>query len=39
MVHESWMDIIAIIDVEWAFLQERFENGKKLYTEVPDGFK
>jgi hypothetical protein len=30
--------ISAIINVEGAFLQGRFENGKELYTDVPDGF-
>ena len=29
----------AIIDVEGAFLQRHFENGEKLYMEVPDGFE
>ena len=31
--------ISASIDIEGAFLQGRFENGKELYTEVPDGFE
>ena len=30
--------ILAIIDVEGAFLQGRFANGEELYIEVPDGF-
>ena len=29
----------SIIDVEGAFLQGHFENGKELYMEVPDGFE
>ncbi len=32
-----WMS--AIINVEGAFLQGHFENGKELYLEVPDGFE
>jgi hypothetical protein len=30
---------LAIIDVEGAFLQGQFANGKELYIEVPDGFR
>jgi hypothetical protein len=30
---------LEIIDVEGAFLQGKFENGDKLYIEVPDEFK
>ena len=29
----------AIINVEGAFLQGHFENGKELYMEVPYGFE
>jgi hypothetical protein len=29
----------AIIDIEGAFLQGRFENGKELYMEVPEDFE
>ena len=36
-MHPSWMS--AIIDVEGAILQGHFENGEKLYIEVPDGFQ
>ena len=36
-VNPGW--ISAIIDVEGAFLQGKFENGKELYMEVPNVFK
>ncbi len=36
-MNPSWTS--AIIDVEGAFLQGRFENGEELYIEVPDGFQ
>jgi hypothetical protein len=35
-MNRTWTS--AIIDVEGAFLQGRFENGEELYIEVPDGF-
>jgi hypothetical protein len=31
--------IAAVIDVEGAFLQGRFENGKELYTEYLMGYR
>jgi hypothetical protein len=36
-MNKTWTS--AIIDVEGAFLQGRFANGKELYIEVPDGFE
>jgi len=35
-MNRTW--ILAIIDVEGAFLQGHFVNGEELYIEVPDGF-
>ena len=35
-MNPGWTSVI--IDVEGAFLQGRFENGKELYMEVPEGF-
>eukprot|EP00984_Skeletonema_dohrnii_P034690 scaffold33638_cov142-Skeletonema_dohrnii-CCMP3373.AAC.8 len=31
--------ISVVMDVEGAFLQGRFFNGERIYTEVPDGFE
>jgi hypothetical protein len=35
-MNRAW--ILAIIDVEGAFLQGCFANGEEFYIEVPDGF-
>jgi hypothetical protein len=28
-----------IVDVEGAFLQDRFQNGEQIFTKIPDGFQ